>query len=499
MSSVAFASFRWLDTLEKEFDKAFVDVDLMLNDLLNESENGDLVDDNVADFVDNSRDKIKLMSNAWAQLVHKSQTIFQINCKLEVSIVFTLTVLIFLTRIIRFICHKAQLVNARSEVVEAKAFKQASEKELEKLMIELHSAQLQFQKLKQSNSAPNSPNGASETSSTDVIQKRLEEELQKRFGSENEHMRVALLENELEVMRKDNLKLKDEIVELNSEIYGAKLAAKYLEKELAGRIQQIQLFGKNLKQDEHERLWNQLEAEIHLHRHKTVIRACRGKRLNKHKSKIVNSLSNGPPQQPQQSASATACCGESLLERLKKSKELNQLRTVKLKRNDPKEGLGISITGGSEHGVPILVSEIHPDGPAARSDQLLIGDAILSANGADLKDLMHSEAVRVLSNLAGDVELKVYFVQTDEDNDFETNSLSDLNYPFLDESDSTHRTTLIHSSKNSSLNDNQSIKSNLSLLADKTAESLQLSDNKTNDTNSSGTKQHAKNSNDFNK
>ncbi|CAJ0568279.1 unnamed protein product, partial [Mesorhabditis spiculigera] len=28
---------------------------------------------------------------------------------------------------------------------------------------------------------------------------------------------------------------------------------------------------------EHDRLWNQLEAEIHLHRHKTVIRACRGR------------------------------------------------------------------------------------------------------------------------------------------------------------------------------------------------------------------------------
>jgi hypothetical protein len=24
-----------------------------------------------------------------------------------------------------------------------------------------------------------------------------------------------------------------------------------------------------------DRLWNQLESEIHLHRHKTVIRACR--------------------------------------------------------------------------------------------------------------------------------------------------------------------------------------------------------------------------------
>lgn len=88
MSSVAFASFRWLDTLEKEFDKAYVDIDLMLNELLCDSENGDLVEDNLAEFVDNSRDKIKMMANSWAQLVHKSQTIFQVNCKLEVSGVF---------------------------------------------------------------------------------------------------------------------------------------------------------------------------------------------------------------------------------------------------------------------------------------------------------------------------------------------------------------------------------------------------------------------------
>jgi len=32
-----------------------------------------------------------------------------------------------------------------------------------------------------------------------------------------------------------------------------------------------------MKGAEHDKLWNQLEAEIHLHRHKTVIRACRGR------------------------------------------------------------------------------------------------------------------------------------------------------------------------------------------------------------------------------
>jgi len=43
------------------------------------------------------------------------------------------------------------------------------------------------------------------------------------------------------------------------------------------RIQQIQLLGRGMKGPEHDKLWNQLEAEIHLHRHKTVVRACRGR------------------------------------------------------------------------------------------------------------------------------------------------------------------------------------------------------------------------------
>ena len=33
--------------------------------------------------------------------------------------------------------------------------------------------------------------------------------------------------------------------------------------------------GRDIRGDEYEQVWNQLEAEIHLHRHKTVIRACR--------------------------------------------------------------------------------------------------------------------------------------------------------------------------------------------------------------------------------
>lgn len=71
--------------------------------------------------------------------------------------------------------------------------------------------------------------------------------------------------------------MRNSILALHSEVYGARLAAKYLDKELAGRIQQLQLLGKEMRTDVRDKLWRQLESEILLHRHKTVIRACRNR------------------------------------------------------------------------------------------------------------------------------------------------------------------------------------------------------------------------------
>lgn len=53
--------------------------------------------------------------------------------------------------------------------------------------------------------------------------------------------------------------------------------------------------------------------------------------------------------------------------------------------------------GGKEHGVPILISEIHEGQPAQRCDGLFIGDAILSVNGIDLRNAKHAEGVQILS------------------------------------------------------------------------------------------------------
>ena len=290
-------------------------------------------------------------------------------------------------------------------MIEAKAFKNTSERELERLMIELHSCQLQIQKLKSnqtynsyasyaSSFIANSPNTSSSNSSqsaeetANLIQKKLKEELDRRFTLDDDHFSMSLLREDLAYVKKENLMLKEQIVQLTSEVYGARLAAKYLDKELAGRVQQLQLFGKNLKSDQHERLWNQLEAEIHLQRHKTVLRACRGKRRNDKTAASPAATSSPLPQQS---------TGE--LDNLKKNQLMGVVRIVTLTRKSSKEGLGISITGGREHGVPILISEIHCNGPAARSGELYVGDAILAVNGIDLKDAQHSEAVETLSNL----------------------------------------------------------------------------------------------------
>ncbi|CAF4360917.1 unnamed protein product, partial [Adineta steineri] len=150
-------------------------------------------------------------------------------------------------------------------------------------------------------------------------------------------------------------------------------------------IQQIQLLGRDLRGPNHENVWNQLEAEIHLHRHKTVIRACRGREK-------VNKILTMPP-------------GHDV----KKRQGVGELRTIKFHK-DAKEALGISITGGKEHGLPILISEIHENGLAWRCGQLYVGDSILSVNKYDLRDKKHAEAVQVLSSIKGDITMTVIFV-----------------------------------------------------------------------------------------
>ncbi|XP_006839959.1 PREDICTED: golgi-associated PDZ and coiled-coil motif-containing protein isoform X4 [Chrysochloris asiatica] len=283
--------FRWLEVLEKEFDKAFVDVDLLLGE----------IDPDQADITYEGRQKMTSLSSCFAQLCHKAQTVSQINHKLE-----------------------AQLVDLKSELTETQAEKAALEKEVHDQLLQLHSIQLQL----------HAKTGQSVDSGT------IKAKLRELEANKKEKMKEAQLEAEVKLLRKENEALRRHIAVLQAEVYGARLAAKYLDKELAGRVQQIQLLGRDMKGPAHDKLWNQLEAEIHLHRHKTVIRACRGRNDLKRPMQA-------PPGHDQDS--------------LKKSQGVGPIRKVLLLKEDH-EGLGISITRGEiEFEVVYVAPEVDSD------------------------------------------------------------------------------------------------------------------------------------------
>ncbi|XP_022083318.1 gamma-2-syntrophin-like isoform X2 [Acanthaster planci] len=81
-------------------------------------------------------------------------------------------------------------------------------------------------------------------------------------------------------------------------------------------------------------------------------------------------------------------------------------RTVCLRRQKI-GGLGLSIKGGAEHNIPILVSRIFKDQTADQNGGLYVGDAILKVNGMSIERATHDEAVAALKNAGTEVVLTV--------------------------------------------------------------------------------------------
>ncbi|XP_013149683.1 PREDICTED: gamma-1-syntrophin [Papilio polytes] len=65
-------------------------------------------------------------------------------------------------------------------------------------------------------------------------------------------------------------------------------------------------------------------------------------------------------------------------------------------------GLGLSIKGGAEHKLPILISKIYKDQAADQTGQLFVGDAVIKVNGEYITACNHDDAVNILRN-AGDI------------------------------------------------------------------------------------------------
>ncbi|XP_076144767.1 multiple PDZ domain protein isoform X2 [Alosa pseudoharengus] len=85
------------------------------------------------------------------------------------------------------------------------------------------------------------------------------------------------------------------------------------------------------------------------------------------------------------------------------------IRTVELTKG-PTDSLGISIAGGvgSPLGdVPIFIAMMNPTGMAALTQKLRIGDRIMSICGTTAEGMTHSQAVSLLKNASGPIELQV--------------------------------------------------------------------------------------------
>jgi len=319
-----------LDNIEKDFDKSMLGIESNLPELPKKS-NTELF-----------RSHIATASSSFSTLLQYTLSLAELNSKLE-----------------------AELIDLRQSLVEEKATNSASSGVEDELIRQLHAAQLQAVRSKSTTSSPEKL--VSEISSDTVSEMK------------NNLTEKSLHENMTKQLLQENDNLRNTLSLLNTDLYAARLATKYLDKELAGRIQQIQLIGKSkMEPRDFEKLWTQLESEIFLHRQKTLIKACRAK------SRSVN------------------------------SKIPKQIREVMLKKMEG-ETLGISITGGVELGVPIIISDIQEDGLAAANGEIVVGDSIRSINGMRLKGLKQSEAAAVLSNASGEIILEVQFLVQDLD------------------------------------------------------------------------------------
>lgn len=83
----------------------------------------------------------------------------------------------------------------------------------------------------------------------------------------------------------------------------------------------------------------------------------------------------------------------------------NKKRCVKVTKQEI-GGLGISIKGGKENKMPILISKIFKGLAADQTQALYVGDAILSVNGMNLRDATHDEAVQALKRAGKEVTLE---------------------------------------------------------------------------------------------
>uniref|UniRef100_A0A6Q2Y820 Multiple PDZ domain crumbs cell polarity complex component n=1 Tax=Esox lucius TaxID=8010 RepID=A0A6Q2Y820_ESOLU len=100
---------------------------------------------------------------------------------------------------------------------------------------------------------------------------------------------------------------------------------------------------------------------------------------------------------------------DSIQRKSQESLDNQEIRTVEFTKG-PTDSLGISIAGGvgSPLGdVPIFIAMMNPTGLAAQTNKLKMGDRMVSVCGTSTEGMSHSQAVSLLKNATGTVELQV--------------------------------------------------------------------------------------------
>eukprot|EP00090_Calanus_glacialis_P015676 TRINITY_DN24716_c0_g1_i1.p1 TRINITY_DN24716_c0_g1~~TRINITY_DN24716_c0_g1_i1.p1 ORF type:complete len:457 (-),score=128.48 TRINITY_DN24716_c0_g1_i1:380-1750(-) len=370
--AVASACFKWVDVLEGQFDKSWVELDFLLMQLEE--------DEDFAFLHTQSRRHASSLASCFSQLAHKSTVVFQNNAKLE-----------------------AELMHLREEVTSAKTSLEKLTTEKDYLTTVLQSTLADNHKLK--DKSEDIPTQSEDSISDDIKEKTLEEPTS--ISSEKSiERRCSLKESETcSRLLNENKRLRAELLELESEMIGARLDNVYLDKELAGRIQQIQLLlASNTPTDTKEKMWGQIESEMCLQRSKTIAQMCKTKQEVKSRMKDEISepnkvIGNGSAVKPVAPGENMHIRFDSMEESDVSDRNGKQIMILK----NPADDLGMAILGGKEHNLPIIISEIFPDSAVSRAPRVKAGDIILTVNGEDFTKFSHTEAVNFLSSLRGQI------------------------------------------------------------------------------------------------
>ena len=257
--TVTATCFKWVDLLESQFDKSWIDLDSLLLQLEEDEE--------FAVLYNKSRRQASSLASCFSQLSHKATVVFQNNAKLE-----------------------AELVNLRSELATTQATIDKLTREKAYLTSALQSSLAKNHQLQLPPEAEveaevgTEVSGEADVTVEDVLDvqevkevEEVEETLLRKVGDNTNIGRDLHL---CAGLASENSRLRSEVIELESEMVGARLDNVYLDKELAGRIQQIQLLlANNTPSEVKEKMWTQIEGEMCLQRSKTIAQMCRTKQV----------------------------------------------------------------------------------------------------------------------------------------------------------------------------------------------------------------------------